>query len=314
MTTRFIQGGLWPEITDLARKSKRHFAAVAYIGAGASRMLPLKRGDVLVTDMSVASVKAGLVNPHEVQHYLNRGVEVHSYTGLHAKVFVFDRKAIIGSPNASTNSSRNLIEAAVVTTEPKVVQAARSFISSLKGEFVTPEYVKSCLSIYKPPRYGGASKHEGPTLWIAHFIAYEFDHFEQRISDNGVALAKKKLKNQHTFVVESIPLNMSSTIGDEIKVNDLIIMLYRESPKKALDVYPPCRVVRTRRYIHPIRKNRCKFVFIEQPKKPRFLDWGTFKQALQANRINKARITMTRKIRNPAVRQKLLGLWESLHE
>ena len=74
MTTKILQDDLWPTITKLAKKSKRKYVAVAYLGHGANRLLPLRKDDSLVIDMSLDTVKNGQTDPHEVEKDGKRGV------------------------------------------------------------------------------------------------------------------------------------------------------------------------------------------------------------------------------------------------
>jgi len=169
MTNRFLQDNLWSEITLLAKRSQHRFVAVAYLGKDATRLLPLRRGDVLVVDMSLSAIKAGQTNPYEIEKYLKRGVEVHSCPNLHAKVFVFDSKAIIGSANVSRNSQNNLVEVALLTTDKAIVNSARAFVISQMGELITPTYTENCKKLFRPSkRVGGGGKRRSnhPRLWI----------------------------------------------------------------------------------------------------------------------------------------------------
>ena len=144
MTIEFVHSGLWQRLKSFAQKAKRRYAAVAFLGAGAFEMLPLESGDLLVVDLSLPSVRSGQTNPYEVEKYIKNGVEVHSRAHLHAKVFVFDTRVVVGSANASHNSRDNLVETAIVTNNKEIVRAARGFVFSLRGEYVTPAYLKAC--------------------------------------------------------------------------------------------------------------------------------------------------------------------------
>jgi hypothetical protein len=80
VATQFLQSNIWDKITFLAKRAKHRFIAVAYLGKGASDLLPLNRGDVLVVDMSLSAMRSGQTNPFEIGKYLKRGMEVHSHT------------------------------------------------------------------------------------------------------------------------------------------------------------------------------------------------------------------------------------------
>ena len=79
---------LWK--TLIARvKSARHVdAAIAYIGRGGAKLLPLSRGDNLVVDMSLATVRGGATDPSEIEKLIRRGVKVFTRRHLHSKLIV----------------------------------------------------------------------------------------------------------------------------------------------------------------------------------------------------------------------------------
>jgi hypothetical protein len=88
-------------------------AVVAYIGADAPQVMPLRRGDSLVCDASTGAVKGRLTSANALLKYHHRGVAVYSLDDLHAKVICTPRFAWVGSTNASANSRDNRIEASV---------------------------------------------------------------------------------------------------------------------------------------------------------------------------------------------------------
>src|SRR5258707_7985075 len=88
---------VWSKITDLAKRSRRRAAAVAFLNGDALEMLPLRSGDLLKIDMSDWRLIGGATNPHEIQKYYDEGVEIYSCTDLHAKVFTFDQMVVVGS-------------------------------------------------------------------------------------------------------------------------------------------------------------------------------------------------------------------------
>ena len=94
-------------------------------------MLPLPKGSKLVVDASKAAVGSGQTNPSELLILLKKGVEIYSYAGLHAKVFVIGSQLFIGSTNVSGRSQERLQEAAFHTRERAIVGEARDFVKSL---------------------------------------------------------------------------------------------------------------------------------------------------------------------------------------
>lgn len=86
---------------------------MGYVGAGASDVMPLRKGDMLVCDASPAAIKRRLTSTKALRQYDRMGVSVFSLAGLHAKVIATKSFAWVGSTNASDNSRDNLIEASV---------------------------------------------------------------------------------------------------------------------------------------------------------------------------------------------------------
>lgn len=131
----FPAPGPWPNIRkDLEKPSRRAVvAAVAYIGADAPSVLPLKRGDILVCDASPLSIKSNMTSADALAKYHRRGVTVFSMPGLHAKVIASSTWAWIGSANASDNSENNLIEASVRVTKD-AARRMQKWANSLASE------------------------------------------------------------------------------------------------------------------------------------------------------------------------------------
>lgn len=94
------------EITDLLQESKWARVAVAYWGAGASEVLKLEDFAGRKPDVQIAcDLMSGATNPKEVEELIRLfGRDaVKAVSNLHAKVWLTDAGAIIGSSNASAN-------------------------------------------------------------------------------------------------------------------------------------------------------------------------------------------------------------------
>ncbi len=114
----FLGDDIWKRISGLAKDSTRRHVAVAYVASQGMKMLRLARGDVLIVDMSQPRVKCGATDQTLIEEYMDKGVAVYSSSHLHAKVFVFDNLAVVGSTNVSKYSEKDLTEAAILTAEP----------------------------------------------------------------------------------------------------------------------------------------------------------------------------------------------------
>jgi hypothetical protein len=97
-------GQVWPTITKVCQGRGPRMAAIAYLGWQAPQLLPLKKGDVLVVNVSDAALLTHATSPEALRTYVDAGVQVSSVPSLHAKVLVTATKAVIGSANASSHS------------------------------------------------------------------------------------------------------------------------------------------------------------------------------------------------------------------
>jgi hypothetical protein len=149
----FLADDIWGRMSELAKVSKRRHVAVAYIASAGMKMLRLAKGDVLIVDMSEGRVKVGATDPALIRQYMDKGVAVYSLQRLHAKVFVFDKTAVIGSTNVSKYSREDLTEAAILTTDPRIVEEARNFVEALaRGlDAVDRDYLAKCDKLYRRP-------------------------------------------------------------------------------------------------------------------------------------------------------------------
>lgn len=150
---------VWDAIAAELADAAHICAAVAYIGAQAPELLPLGGGDVLIIDGSDRSLQNGTVSPAAIRTWLEAGVQVHTLSGLHAKVIVADMTddassiAIVGSANASASSRDHLAEACLATTENEVVEGARTLIHGwiAAAAIVDDQWLKRADELYRPP-------------------------------------------------------------------------------------------------------------------------------------------------------------------
>lgn len=254
MANTLLGSDVWSRITQLAAK-KRAYVAAAYCGAGARKLLPIPRGSVLVVDMSLHAVKCGQTNPTEIRRFIKAGVEVHSVENLHAKVFVVGGRAIVGSSNVSQHSASGLVEAAIETTDPKVVDACRGFVESLCGEAVEVEHAEEMAKEYRPPKFGAGRhardrsgrKRTVPVhrpLWAVPLQVNVWDEtdFEQEKAGLPDAWRRidKKLEKLDDFVWAG------AAFATRIKKKDLVLQVTRDDGKVLIS--PAAHVVELRRY------------------------------------------------------------------
>ena len=287
MKTLFLRDP-WPTIIDLAHKSRLSQVAVAYLGSGASQLVPLKKGDTLVVDFSETTVKQGLTDPREIESYLNCGVKVYSYSDLHAKVYVFDDAVITSSANISEHSRTTLIEAGSVSRERRVVAAARRFIKELRLEPVTPWLVGRRKLQYKQSKRGLAKSMKGTgrssttsSLWLVGL--HHVDRFpgkDEAESRKGGKEAAKLIKDTKDFYPYPARILGSWRFVNEVKEGDWIIQISNDEDGSTR-VHEATRVLRARRYpsVATGRTNRV-IVHLEERKHPHWRSWPAFRKTL----------------------------------
>lgn len=265
---------LWDRISNLSKKANHRHVAVAWLARGASKLLTLGQGDVLVVDMGDAAVKTGRTDPKEVRRYLARGVRVFSVSNLHAKVFVFDKHVLVGSSNVSTHSRDTLLEAAIETSDPKVRGEAITWIASLAQVAVTPALAAAKAKLYEPPTWGtptGATNRSSKPvagkklpvtdgqLWIVGTEATAWPKDEAPVLDKQAADAKRELKDPSHYWVDSIRLPGRTKLV-RARRGDSVITIHDDGENTS--VWPPAAVVAVREYV--IGKKRAVGLHLER--------------------------------------------------
>src|SRR5712691_4394614 len=95
-TAFLINQDLWRDAKRLVRRGTRLRAAIAYFGQKGATLLPFRKGDQLVVDLSIPSVRAGRSDPREIEKLIRRGVHVFSRGNLHAKIIATDAETLVG--------------------------------------------------------------------------------------------------------------------------------------------------------------------------------------------------------------------------
>lgn len=110
---------IWREVAKRARSAQNRKAAIAYV---TKDDVGLRAGDVLVTDASIRAIRSGQTDAKLLGKLHDAGVVIYCREGLHSKVALFGKHAIVGSANMSGS---NLIEASVITDNATIVSGGR---------------------------------------------------------------------------------------------------------------------------------------------------------------------------------------------
>jgi phospholipase D-like protein len=301
---------LWPRLESLSKQASRSYVAVAYLASGASRLLRLGGEDVLVIDMSDASVKTGHTDPKEVLKYLRKGVSVFSVENLHAKAFVFDDTVVVGSANVSNHSRNYLAEAAIETTNPALRENVRMWIESLALAPVTPKVAAAKSKLYHPPKWAGAMKGERMRgvaravigrLWITNCRQVNFSEEEAKILDRQAKRASKLLKDPARYEVDTMRYGSASRFSREARLGHSVIVIHRVG--NTIEVYPPARVV----YARPYKAGGKTHVGIHLERRARgdVYYWSAFQKAARAAGVKVTKHS-NRELREPSVQESLL--------
>lgn len=274
MSTVLITQGIWPELTKAARESQTSCdVAVAYFGAGASRLLPLPKNSHLVVDASERAVMSGQTCPTDLTKLVKKRVKVYSVPNLHAKVFVLGRTAYIGSVNVSSRSAKQLIEAVVRTKESGVVRAAKQFVRDNCLLALTPSVLNQLAKLYRPPHVPGENKGKRvtkdtsrrptlPRLLLAQLHREVWPDRDQTLHDRALPVAKKRRKHPRSFELDSFRY----TGKCPFKRGDVVIQVTDEAADSVL-VDSPGNVLHVRTRHDGNRQ--VSFVYLERPARRR---------------------------------------------
>jgi len=202
LTTTLITNQIWNHLTTATRRNKsKSIVAVAYFSEGASKLLPLSEGSLLLIDASEKAVKSGQTHPNDLLELYNMGVKIYSKEWLHAKMFVLGNTLYIGSTNASKHSSK-LVEAILKTSDKKTIQEAKAFINSYCKLEMGEEQLKRLQKKYRKPKFIGAKENnkkspekrfQSSTAFYVYHLKYEDYSKDERIQS---AKGKEEVKNK----------------------------------------------------------------------------------------------------------------------
>ena len=130
-SSQLLSDQLWRRVREIDRGDQSVMAAFAYFSQD---HLNLQKGDVLIVDASDGNVRSCSIDAGLLNTLHERGVLVHTFPGLHAKVVRIGDYAVVGSANSSINSEKRLTEAAIVTSDPLLTTQVVSFLEQLQAK------------------------------------------------------------------------------------------------------------------------------------------------------------------------------------
>lgn len=308
MPTTFTGGAVWDAVTAACRTRGPRVAAIAYLGPDAPRLLPLKKGDLLYCNASDQALLTRATSPDALAAYLDRGVTVRSCPTLHAKVLVTATHAVVGSANASANSTR-LTEAVIVTTDRSVRNAAARFARNPgRWETVDKRFLQMARQLWDRGRsFGpnGAAAVSSGLIPAEHRLYISYFTKDSVLTDAEEDLyrsRRRRLRRQAgpaaTYELDVVALGRGI---DPNRVNDVLLFVDDDW------LYPPVVVVsepltapRSRRKFH-ITRSRTGLDPVPVDKAYAALEAAGVTPSLHP-----------RQVRSAAAREALLGLWPEL--
>ncbi len=259
---KFLTGTeIWQGIARLAKRSGPSVVAVPYLGRGASEMLLLKPGSILVTRFERSAIRAGQVCPADVLRFLEIGVRVFNQPALHAKVYAFSHGVIIGSSNASKTSRDRLIEACIETADLKIRRKAEKLVMDQASDEVDIESARLMLREYREPV--GFPLAEAPTpnrkrrtvrpdemserpLWLVPlFDRGGFSDPEISAFDTVMKDANKALHGEEDSAVDVMWCSIKER--ERLEVGDIVLLRLRIKYLGVDELQPPAKILSIRK-------------------------------------------------------------------
>ena len=307
---------LWQTLISRVKSARHVDAAIAYIGRGGAKLLPLSRGDSLVVDMSLATVRGGATDPSEIEKLIRRGVKVFTRRHLHSKLIVADHFVIAGSANVSNRSYRLLDEAAILTNDTVAIRRAREFINRICTEPVGPIYLDECKRAYVAPHFASSdatgsrqSRAKHAKLWIVA-LRHGFSIPEGEVPRyrRGEAKAKKLVKDAEGSKMENFFWPSRPRMANELELGDWIIQVVKHTDDTVV-VHPPARLLLVDSYVRDRKSGKERYVFhLELPKRGETMDWNKFRRTAKA--VLKTELARrTKPVRDADSADAFLRLW-----
>lgn len=307
---------LWSRITNRIHSSGKVRAAIAYVGKGSAKLLPLKRGDVLVVDVSLKAAAQGVTDPREIAKLVKRGVQVFNRSNLHAKVVVTDSYVIVGSANASTNSASVLDEASVESTDRDLRRITVRYVESLCTEPVRPRYLRKCIKAYRPPKFkaaatptatAGKNSQRPAKLWILGGLRYwDLPESETKSAEAAEKQAMRLRKHTDTEI-DQVHFQKRPALAAKLRLGDWAIVCLRH--EDGIDVWPPQQFLSVASYPRGQGRRRWLLQF-EAPSDGQPLKLPAFARiAARALGVPAKVVARTRPVRDIGAADALMRLW-----
>lgn len=281
---KLLTGDVWSQVRKMLTKGDSITAAISYV---TTQTIPLKRGDILICDASHQAISNGVTSADSLKHYNSKHVTIYSVKGLHSKVLVSNRCAVIGSANLSENSKKHLVEASLFTTEDSVIAQTRAFIDPYISDdtyLLNDDDIEKLRQIkvdkrgYTPT---GIPKHRsrkfGGDFWIVTTRLLKHNRYDDEIERNEKEIASERSIPRSHLTTFTWPLK--SNFARNSKLGDIIIEKHRE--QRNTFIYSPATIVRVK------KKSNCMIYFLRYIKTNNYISWTEFEKKINPNKLNR---------------------------
>ena len=236
---KIISGNLWDTIQKKAKHAEHRRAAIAYVTD--PTLLPLRSGDLLVTDASDASIASGRTSAITLEKYFKAEVELFNLPYLHAKVLVLDDWAVVGSANASHQSAAVYFEAAMLSDRPELTGQADKLVTFLAnaGTPIDEPFIKRILKIpvvktwglHNAPRTRTLAKPSlDQTFWLVS-IHGDAEYAGNAEIVEGVAEKVQKKMSSKAGIVDWFWWSGKARFPTTAREGDIVIVCWRPRAK-----------------------------------------------------------------------------------
>lgn len=304
---------VWKALTRRAAGPRR--VASPYVGEGASKLLPWKKGDVLVCALSRLNARAGNVCPAEIEKLRKKGVKVFVEPDLHAKVMRIGDHAVVGSANLSNHSKDKLDEAGAILRDAANLAAIDAWFDARMVEPVTPGLLAECKKAYRKPKWpsGGQAKGSGSdrAVWIVTTQPYDdFPADEQETASAAMREAKKRRRDATSHEIDQIRWR-GGKFAEQVRKNDMVVQVWNH---RGQHVSPHGRVLslgRTKTRRGEMVAYVCieyPRVYVDDPIANRVMTGGQLRRKCLELGLKLPAEHIERAVRNPAAQRALRAL------
>lgn len=142
-----------------------------------------------------------------------------------------------------TNPLANLPRRFSPPNDSKTVAQARRFVKSRAHTEIGPEYLKTLLKIYRPPRisiHGNTKQKDSDFIWAIHLPICNYTEAALSAADRGERKAKRKMRGSRFFKLADF--QCSGTDLRRINIGDTVLQHVRDGHQPSR-LYPLGMVV-----------------------------------------------------------------------